>query len=90
MSKTYEIDYDANTVIETLLFLVSRYQKNPESRVRLAIVEHMAMLEHHPSVTSDSLRNTAKRLQEFWSCDCDLKKREDFHQCLRPKDSVLH
>lgn len=90
MSKTYEVDYDPNSVIEALLFLVSRYQKKPDSQVRQAIIEHMGMLEPHPNVTSDSLRNTAKRLQNFWSCDCDLRKREDLQQCVRPKGAVLH
>lgn len=90
MTTTMEVEYDASTVIEALLFLVSRYQKSPDATLRQAIVEHMGMLSRDPEVDSDSLRITAKRLQRFWACECDLKKREQIQSIAKPAGVSLH
>ncbi len=90
MSKTVEVEYDVNAVIEALLFMFSRYQKTPEPLLRQAIVEHMAMLENHPGVNSESLRNTAGRLKKFWACSCDMHQREVFHAMKKPAGVTVH
>lgn len=54
-------------VISTLLYLMTRYQRNPCPHTRQAIVHHLTMLHDHPNCrNADTLETTTRRLVDEW------------------------
>ena len=55
------------TLICTLLFLMTRYSIEKDPNVCKAIVQHIDLLERHPNSIDPSILNTCKRLRNHWN-----------------------
>lgn len=58
---------DMDTVIASLLYLLSRPGAETEPTVSKAIVDHLHLLEKHPSCKTQVLNNTARKLRFYWN-----------------------
>ena len=55
------------TIISTLLFLMTRYSMERDPFVCKAILKQLDLLENHPDSTDPNILNTCKRLRNHWS-----------------------
>ena len=64
---------DNDTLIATLLFLLTRYTMDQDPVVGKAILEHLELLQSHPKTKQLSLLNTCDRLRKHWSGALSIK-----------------
>ena len=55
------------TIVATLLFLMTRYTIEADPTVGKAIVHHLDLLENHQDTSDPSITNTCRRLKNHWS-----------------------
>jgi hypothetical protein len=58
---------DMDTITASLLFLLSKPGAESDSSVSKAIVDHLLLLEKHPSCKTGVLNNTARKLRCYWN-----------------------
>ena len=55
-----------DTLVATLLYLMSRYARAPGSRLEQVIAQHLEYVSSHPDCQSGVLRQTTERLRQHW------------------------
>lgn len=55
------------TIVATLLFLMTRYTIEADPSVGKAILHHLDLLETHQDTSDPSITNTCRRLKNHWS-----------------------
>jgi hypothetical protein len=55
------------TIVATLLFLMTRYTIEADPSVGKAILHHLDLLENHQDTSDPSITNTCRRLKNHWS-----------------------
>jgi len=53
-------------VLASILFLITRYARQQDAHVAIAIEEHLDLLRNHADQDSDFMVNTCDRLKKQW------------------------
>jgi len=56
-----------DTLLATLLYLMSGYAHSPETRLAPVIARHLDYVTGHPECRSGALSHTAERLRRHWA-----------------------
>ena len=65
--KVPAVSEKTETIVATLLFLMTRYIIEADPSVGKAIVYHLDLLENHQDTSDPSITNTCRRLKNHWS-----------------------
>ena len=55
-----------DTLVASLLYLMTRHSKSPQQSISQAIAEHLEMLAAHPDCDSNVILDAARRLACDW------------------------
>ena len=65
---------ELDSIIASLLCLMTRHSQSPQAGLEQTIVEHMNMLASHPDLGSKVLIDTSQRLSMIWHQEARLKE----------------
>ena len=75
--KVPAVSEKTETIVATLLFLMTRYTLEADPTVGKAIVHHLDLLENHQDTSDPSITNTCRRLKNHWSGVLSLRPNND-------------
>jgi hypothetical protein len=62
------------TLVASLLYLMTRHRKSPQNSISKAIVEHFDLLAAHPDCQSTVIRDAARRLAKDWKQEIRIQE----------------